>query len=62
LGRQKVQSVDEIKFRQRFSPRKIESVWSESNKERAERMIKRRKMAPSGFEAISEAKRNGKWI
>ena len=32
----KMQSVDDIRFRQRFSPRKRNSLWSKNNKERAE--------------------------
>jgi len=57
----KMQSVDDFRFRQRFSPRKKNSPWSRSNKRRAEKMIQTGKMTPSGFETISEAKRNGKW-
>jgi uncharacterized protein YdeI (YjbR/CyaY-like superfamily) len=57
----KIQSVDTTRFRQRFSPRKRNSIWSKSNKERAEKMIQLGKMAAPGFEAINEAKRNGKW-
>jgi uncharacterized protein YdeI (YjbR/CyaY-like superfamily) len=57
----KMQSVDDFRFRQRFSPRKKNSPWSKSNKQRAEKMIQTGKMTPAGFETISEAKRNGKW-
>ena len=57
----KIQSVDTDRFRQRFSPRKRNSIWSKSNKERAEKMIRIGKMAEPGFEAMNEAKRNGKW-
>ena len=57
----KMQSIDAIRFRQRFSPRKKNSIWSRSNKETAEKMIQEEKMAQAGFETINEAKRNGKW-
>lgn len=56
----KMQSVDAVRFRQRFSPRKKNSIWSKSNRERAEKMIQEEKMASVGFEAASAAKRNGK--
>jgi uncharacterized protein YdeI (YjbR/CyaY-like superfamily) len=57
----KMQSIDEIRFRQRFSPRKKNSIWSKNNKETAEKLIQAGKMKQAGFEAINEAKRNGKW-
>lgn len=57
----KMQSIDAIKFRQRFSPRKKNSIWSRSNKEKAQKMIRKEKMTQAGFETINEAKRNGKW-
>jgi uncharacterized protein YdeI (YjbR/CyaY-like superfamily) len=57
----KMQSVDISRFRQRFSPRKKNSIWSKSNKETAETMVQKGKMTPAGFEAIAEAKSNGKW-
>jgi len=57
----KMQSIDANRFRQRFSPRKKNSIWSQKNKKTAEKMLKEGKMAPAGFEAIKEAKSNGKW-
>jgi len=57
----KMQSVDGARFRQRFSPRKKGSIWSKSNRDRAEKMIREEKMASAGFEAVREAKANGRW-
>ena len=57
----KMQSIDANRFRQRFSPRKKNSIWSKNNKETAEKLIQKGKMAPAGFETIKEAKTNGKW-
>ena len=57
----KMQSIDPMRFRQRFSPRRKNSIWSKSNKEKAEKMIQAGKMTQAGFVKISEAKRNGKW-
>ena len=57
----KMQSIDANRFRQRFSPRKKNSIWSQKNKVTAEKMIQKGKMTPAGFEAINEAKSNGNW-
>lgn len=57
----KMQSIDASRFRQRFSPRKKNSIWSKLNKETAEKMIQKGKMTPAGFKKINEAKSNGKW-
>ena len=57
----KMQSIDTERFRQRFSPRRKSSIWSKSNKEKAEKMIQAEKMTQAGFETINEAERNGKW-
>jgi len=57
----KMQSVDADRFRQRFTPRKKGSIWSKSNRDRAEKMVREEKMAPAGFEAVCEAKGNGRW-
>ena len=52
----KMQSIDNNSFRQRFSPRKKNSIWSKKNKETAEKMIQEGKMKKSGFETINMAK------
>jgi uncharacterized protein YdeI (YjbR/CyaY-like superfamily) len=57
----KMQSIDAERFRQRFSPRRKNSIWSKRNKEKAEKMIQAGKMTQAGFETINEAKQNGKW-
>jgi len=57
----KMQSINTETFRQRFSPRRKNSIWSKKNKERAEKMIKEKKMKEAGFSTIKKAKQNGKW-
>lgn len=57
----KLKRVDTERFSLRFSPRKKKSVWSKINKERAERLIKSRRMTEVGLVKIEEAKRNGIW-
>lgn len=41
--------IDGERFAQRFSPRKPGSNWSEMNKERVRRLIKKGKMTPAGL-------------
>jgi uncharacterized protein YdeI (YjbR/CyaY-like superfamily) len=57
----KMNRVDEDTFRQRFSPRRKNSIWSKINKELATRLINEGKMTKAGYEAITEGKRSGKW-
>lgn len=57
----KMQSINDTTFRQRFSPRRKNSIWSKKNKERAEKMIREKKMKEAGFSIIKIAKQNGKW-
>lgn len=57
----KLRRIDDRCHAIRFTPRKPGSVWSESNRERAERMIRRRRMAKPGLASVEVAKRNGRW-
>jgi uncharacterized protein YdeI (YjbR/CyaY-like superfamily) len=57
----KLKRLDEERFILRFSPRKVRSVWSKINKERAEQLIASGKMSPAGLVKIEEAKRTGLW-
>jgi uncharacterized protein YdeI (YjbR/CyaY-like superfamily) len=45
----------------RFTPRKPDSNWSESNKKRARRLIDAGLMASAGLKMIELAQENGKW-
>ena len=56
-----VKRIDEDTYMQKFTPRKLVSKWSEHNKKRAEKMIKKGKMEQAGMQAIEIAKKNGKW-
>ena len=53
--------LDDERYILRYSPRKKKSIWSELNKERAERMIDQGQMTEAGLAKISEAKKNGEW-
>ncbi|MBL7167088.1 YdeI/OmpD-associated family protein [Candidatus Bathyarchaeota archaeon] len=57
----KMQSVDDDKFRQWFSPRRGNSVWSKLNRRRAERMMEARLMAEAGYAEVEKAEANGRW-
>ncbi len=57
----KMQSIDSQRFRQRFSPRRKNSIWSKKNRETAEKMIRTGKMSEAGLKTIKIAKENGKW-
>ena len=57
----KINSIDDEIFIQRYSPRRKNSIWSLLNRNRAEKMIKEKKMTKAGLEKIEEAKKNGKW-
>lgn len=48
-------------FALRYSPRKRNSVWSESNKARVEQLIREGRMTAAGLAKVAEAKANGQW-
>jgi uncharacterized protein YdeI (YjbR/CyaY-like superfamily) len=57
----KMRRLDDDEFMQRFTPRRRGSIWSLSNRKRAERLIAERRMTPAGMKAVEEAKMNGRW-
>lgn len=57
-----IKRIDEGKFVRKFTPRKAGSRWSESNKERAKRMMREGRMTESGLAQIREAKKSGQWF
>jgi uncharacterized protein YdeI (YjbR/CyaY-like superfamily) len=57
----KVKRLSDDEFKQRYTPRRRNSVWSLSNRERAERLISEGKMTPAGLKTVEEAKQNGRW-
>jgi uncharacterized protein YdeI (YjbR/CyaY-like superfamily) len=56
-----IKKLDDERFGRKFMPRKIKSKWAESNKKRAEKMIRQRKMTEAGMVRIREAKESGEW-
>jgi hypothetical protein len=54
-------SLDADYFMQRYTPRKPNSLWSESNKARVEMLIRRRRLTAAGLRKVAAAKANGPW-
>jgi len=52
---------DETYFRQRFTPRKPRSKWSQINRDRAEALIASGRMRPAGLAQVDAAKADGRW-
>jgi uncharacterized protein YdeI (YjbR/CyaY-like superfamily) len=52
---------DDISRVIKFTPRRARSKWSKINTERAERLIKSRRMRAAGMRAIEAAKADGRW-
>ena len=57
----KLKSLDQKRYRLRFSPRKANSIWAIRNIQRAEMLIAAGKMKKPGYQKIIEAKENGEW-
>lgn len=57
----KSETIDEERYRQYFSKRKPNSIWSKINKDKIEKLIANNLMTPAGFRVIEIAKQNGSW-
>lgn len=53
--------LDSEKYLLRMTPRRPDSLWSKSNRLRAERLIRQGKMMPAGMVPILEAQARGTW-
>jgi uncharacterized protein YdeI (YjbR/CyaY-like superfamily) len=56
-----IHAVDAEKFRQRWTPRRKGSVWSQANKDRVKRLAAQGKMCRAGLAAVADARKTGKW-
>jgi uncharacterized protein YdeI (YjbR/CyaY-like superfamily) len=56
-----VRRRDERTFRQRFTPRRARSQWSERNVGHVERLLAEGRMQPAGLAAVERAKEDGRW-
>jgi uncharacterized protein YdeI (YjbR/CyaY-like superfamily) len=56
-----IRRLDDRRYARKFTPRRPGSVWSPTNKERAERMIAAGRMTGAGLALIEHAKDTGAW-
>jgi uncharacterized protein YdeI (YjbR/CyaY-like superfamily) len=56
-----IKRVDESQYIKFFSPRRMQSNWSDKNKKTAEKLIQSGQMTSSGLQAIERAKKTGAW-
>ena len=54
-------SVDDRLFRQRFTPRRARSKWSQINCAAVERLHAEGRLTPAGVREMEAAKRDGRW-
>jgi uncharacterized protein YdeI (YjbR/CyaY-like superfamily) len=53
--------VDDVHWRQRFTPRRTRSKWSRINRDKAEALIADGRMRPAGLREVERAKADGRW-
>jgi uncharacterized protein YdeI (YjbR/CyaY-like superfamily) len=56
-----LKSIDEQRYRQRWTPRRAKSKWSLVNKKIALRHIESGEMRPMGLAAVEAGKKSGEW-
>jgi uncharacterized protein YdeI (YjbR/CyaY-like superfamily) len=56
-----VRRRDERSYRQRFTPRRARSPWSQRNVGLVERLLAEDRMHPPGLAAVARAKADGRW-
>ncbi len=56
-----IRRIDEETYCRKFTPRKDNSVWSKTNRERVAKMINEGRMTEFGLTKIKAAKRLGNW-
>ena len=55
-------SCDAKSYIQRFTRRRLKSVWSKINTQRIEQLTKAGRMKPAGSAAVAAAKEDGRWV
>jgi len=56
-----IKKLDDARYARKFTPRKENSYWSPSNKQRVEKLIRERRMTGIGLAKIEAAKKSGWW-
>jgi uncharacterized protein YdeI (YjbR/CyaY-like superfamily) len=54
-------AYDDKSFLQRFTPRRLKSIWSQLNREHIARLVKADRMTPHGQKHVDAAKSDGRW-
>lgn len=54
-------TYDESSWIQKFTPRRSKSIWSKRNREKVEKLIKEKRLKPSGLKEVEAAKKDGRW-
>lgn len=53
--------LDEKRYRQRFTPRRPRSRWSQKNRAAVERLLAEGRLTPAGHREMEAAMRDGRW-
>ena len=56
-----IKRLDDTKYARKFTPRKVNSQWSLSNKKRVNQLIREGLMTEQGLQKVEAAKRAGNW-
>lgn len=56
-----VKKYDEKSYIQKFTPRRLKSMWSKRNIDHIARLQKEGRMKPSGIKEVEKAKNDGRW-
>ena len=56
-----IKRIDDAAYCRKFTPRKTDSAWSKSNKQRVEKLVREGRMTGFGQIHIDAAKKSGRW-
>jgi uncharacterized protein YdeI (YjbR/CyaY-like superfamily) len=56
-----LKSIDELCYKQHFTPRRKRSIWSKRNIEHIARLTAEGRMKPAGMKQVDAAKADGRW-
>lgn len=54
-------SYDELSWIQKFTPRRLKSIWSKRNTLIVQKLVKETRMQQAGLKVVEEAKADGRW-
>jgi uncharacterized protein YdeI (YjbR/CyaY-like superfamily) len=54
-------AIDALFWKQRFTPRRPRSQWSRINREKAELLIREKRMKAAGLREVEQARADGRW-